>query len=244
MKFKVETKKVFGVPLIEYRLLSDEPKPTIFFVHGIKRCKEYVEEYALGFVNRGYNVISLDAYLHGDRKKRGMTDRDLELKYADIVIMTGEDINTLYKNHYSIKPYVDNDNVYVAGISMGGAVAFYTGTIMDDIKGIISVIGNPSFVSFLDYSSELVGVPFPNEERNRLSLFDPLLHYKDLIGKSILMINGTKDRRVPVIYSEELFRKLKEEEYDNIVFKLYDVDHSVDEKMLEDIYEWLDNNTL
>jgi len=127
------------------------------------------------------------------------------------------------------------------GISMGGAIAFYSATISKHVKGIIPVIGSPSFVEFAKYKMQVNN--WSEEEYKtfiqNLEMDDPLNRPEIFKKIKVLMLTGDRDERVPGIWAKQLQESLSDDgSSDDHKLITYDAEHEVTDKMIKDILAW------
>ncbi len=235
MKYFSVNKKIMGIPFLEYEI-KNKVSPLIIFVHGLTRSKEDIKTVADKIVKSGYNIISIDAYLHGERKK----NVNVEEMYPYIVINTSLDIFYLYKDYIRKKRNIDLDNIFVIGVSMGGAITVLTSSLTN-FKGYVSIIGSPSLVDFLKVETGKKGIQIPQKELAYFTMLDPYYNLNKYCNKNILFQNGIYDKQVSAVYAQNFYNKIKNK--GNVNFQLYKVDHTVNKKMLQDCLSWVKNKT-
>lgn len=247
MKVVLENRLIHGIPLLECYTIDKsieevnlQDKCLLFFNHGFDGVKEGNYSSIIELANHGFYVVALDAYLHGERISEPFKTgsfKDKQLKIFDIVRRTSKDIEYLYNHHYN-KLFNDYS---VMGISMGGAIAFYTATISKHIKGIIPVIGSPSFVDFAKYKMKLNNWSEDEYENFILNLEadDPIKNQESFERIKVLMLTGSRDEIVPDRWAKQLYSQLIESgKSDNMKLITYDVEHEVTDKMIKDILAW------
>ncbi|MGN1294876.1 MAG: immunoglobulin-like domain-containing protein, partial [Bacilli bacterium] len=147
-----------GIPLATYNYGDGTKKPVIFFFHGFSGdhtsgIMDKGEELA----KRGFFVVAMDAYLHGDRAPAYFQELSYGNKQKEIVniqIQTAKDAVHLYEKYFKNDDRVEPGNVYAFGVSMGAGSSFYLGTIMEEVKCIVSIVGSPSFYEFYQEKQE------------------------------------------------------------------------------------------
>lgn len=253
MKVILENRLIHGIPLLECYTIDQSvheeslgDKCLLFFNHGLDGVKEGNYTSIIELAKHGFYVVALDAYLHGERRREPFISGDYkerQLMIFDIVRRTSKDIDYLYNHHYN-KLF---NNYSVMGISMGGAVAFYTATISKHIKGIIPVIGSPSFVEFAKY--KMLMNNWREEEYEdfikQLEVDDPLKDQVSFEKIKVLMLTGDRDERVPDKWAKELNERLSNQGRNSQVKLIsYDAEHEVTDKMIKDILAWGVENLL
>jgi hypothetical protein len=236
-----------GIPVTTYYYNDGQPKPVIFFFHGFSGGRvSGIADRGDELAKRGFYVVAMDAYLHGDRAPayfKALTYGEQQQEIVNIQIQTAKDAKHLYEKYYKSNKYVQAGDVYTFGVSMGGGTAIYLGTIMKEVKTIISLLGSPSFYEFYQekqnqYKWEVNNYYFTNLYTYLVE--DPLINYKLLQDKNIFLASGSKDDTVPYKYAEAF--KTKFPTNDNIFYKLYDTAHSSTPEMHTDAYEFLLNH--
>ena len=231
---------------VSFRYLFIENKnydKVMFFFHGFGGNRYSIETaWVNKITEKGYLLIILDAFNHGDRISKEYHKLDNSNKQKLIIdteIKTGEDAVRVY-DYLSEKNVISSDmQVTVMGVSMGAAVAFYFATIFKEVKTLISLIGSPSLVEFYKYKQEVYQFEKNDEFEERLKRYkkiDPLINYHLLEGKKILMTGGLKDKIVPLDYAKALSKKI------DSTFIEYDLEHEVSPKMMEDVYNFIESN--
>jgi len=109
------------IHLDEY--IKNKNAPTIVFSHGIAGFGRLLTPYAYKLYEAGFNVILPDLKGYGFNKGlRG------HWSFSDLV----ENIVDSY--YYAKEKY--NENVFIAGGSMGGAIAYHTACQLNDLKAV------------------------------------------------------------------------------------------------------------
>jgi len=235
-----------GIPFSIYYQDDKKPKPLIFFFHGFGSNRiTGIGDRGDILASKGFYVIAIDAYLHGEREAEfysKLSSFDKQKEIINITMRTAKDAKHLYDKYFKNWNDILKYKVYAYGVSMGAAVTFYLGTIMDELKTIVSIVGSPSFYQF--YQAKKITYKWEddyyyNANLNSYKVECPLLNYQRLANKNIFMANGDKDTVVPLKYAKELYKKLSS---NNVLFKTYDTAHCSTELMLKEAYQFLLNN--
>jgi len=241
----VKDKYLDGIPVTTYYYNDGQTKPVIFFFHGFAGSRKgSISTRGTDLAKLGFYVISLDAYLHGERMPDYFNNLSYGDKQKDIVniqIQTAKDAKHIFNKYYARNKYVKHDEVYTFGVSMGAGSAIYLASIMDEVNGVISMLGSPSFIEFYKYKQKEYNWDMDITYFNNLNSYiehDPFLNYELYKDVNIYFAGGSKDTVVPAIYAEN-FKALYEDN-DNIVFKLYNTGHTSTTQMHTDIYEFLE----
>lgn len=253
MKVILENRLIHGVPLLECYCVDDsldEParyeKPLLFFNHGFTSCKEDNQSLLIQLANHGMYVVAVDAFQHGERISQLMASEDhmaKEKELFNIVRTTAKDILYLFEHHYQ----QHFENYSVSGISLGGAVAYYSPLLSNSIIGIAPMIGFPSFVEFGKYVMQQNNIPDSYYESvvDDLAKDDPMNHINRFEGIKILMQHGKEDTVVPDTWTKQLHQLLVERGInEDAKLMSYDIGHDIDEKMIKDLLAWCVENLL
>lgn len=237
MKTTINSFKHDNYDVLEYT--SDKAKKLLFLQHGIYGKKEKIMNLlGVSFVKLGYHVVAIDAYKHGIRGETPFINQDkdhAERETMDVVKHTALDIKTLYETYYQ-NFYSE---VNIVGISMGGLIAYYLSTLIENIDQLVALISSPKFLDAANYT-------FPKERQalyedseevlKKVESMDPSKQVKKMAFNRLIMLNGTEDLVIPHTQSEAFYKNHPEL---NIVFKTYDAEHKITKAMHEDLIELL-----
>ncbi|MDY0010909.1 MAG: acyl-CoA thioester hydrolase/BAAT C-terminal domain-containing protein [Candidatus Izemoplasmatales bacterium] len=212
----------------------------MFFFHGFNGNRYAIDiEWIERISEKGYLLVILDAENHGDRisdEYKKLDNSNRQKLIIETEINTANDAKKVYF-HLLEKDIINKDmSLAVMGVSMGGAIALYLTTIFKKIQILVSLIGSPSFVEFYKYKQKVYKFENNQEYKKRLDKYakiDPLLNYHLFSGRKILLTGGSRDKIVPMIYAEELSKKI------DATFIVYDLEHEVSKQMMEDVYKFI-----
>jgi hypothetical protein len=177
-------------------------KGLILFFHGFKGAKESNLRELKNLASAGYIALGVDAIGHGDRRYK-----DFEQRFSPENPKAGKEfINVVKQTANEIPTLLDwvNDKyasvalkVGVAGISMGGYIAYATVLRDDRIKTVVSILGSPIWEYFSEQSP-----------MNNLSAFSEV---------ALLSMNAGRDELVPAKHARDFHIALGEkfEGYEN-----------------------------
>lgn len=194
--------------LITYAKI-DSAKGTIVLLHGIRASKEHFIRLSRNLANQGFNTVALDLRAHG--KSQGIHCSFGVNEKKDIVAL----INTILENNT-----IENTPIGIWGQSLGGAVALQAMAIDDRIQfGIIESTFSDFKTVTNDYFKNYMGFgfqPLTNYLVNRagkIAGFNPdeasPIEYCKQIEQPVLMVHGTKDKRIKIDYGKANFKNLK-----------------------------------
>lgn len=110
IKFVTESGYLLGADLyVSNSATKETPMPAVVFCHGGNVTKEVADMYAIELSRRGYVVMMIDMYSHGQS----------EILNTDQWLDGGRGIYDAAKYIYTL-PYVDTDNICLIGHSRGG----------------------------------------------------------------------------------------------------------------------------
>lgn len=121
---------------------ADNPAPCIILEHGWYNNKEMQDMNCVEYARRGYVVVALDQYSHGDSDRIG-----IGYEYTG-----GNGMNECIKMVADI-PYVDNTRIGISGHSFGSDACTYA-TYMDEenlISTILMVCSDPQYTANFGY---------------------------------------------------------------------------------------------
>ncbi|MBF0106607.1 MAG: alpha/beta fold hydrolase [Deltaproteobacteria bacterium] len=102
---------------------QDAHAPTVVYCHGLATCGRIMGHIALGLYNKGYNVICPDLWGFGLSTQRHGS--------GTIALFINNLISTI-----SFAKTLSDGPRFLAGISLGGILSYYTACVCDDIKAI------------------------------------------------------------------------------------------------------------
>lgn len=201
---KRDENRIYGVVYVPQD--AGEKMPAVIFSHGFGGNYQVGTQYAEAFAAKGYVVYCFDfcGGSPGSRSDGSTLEMSIFTEQADLEAVIGM-VQEL--------SYVDNDNIFLMGTSMGGAVSAITAAAHEDeIQGAILLY--PAFV-LVDNANEqfesvedipdtyhlmwmTVGHVFA-EDLLDYDIYEAISAYK----KDVLLIHGDADGIVPLSYSEK-----------------------------------------
>ncbi len=238
MKTTIHKRNLNGIETLEYT--TKRADKLMFLQHGIHGNKQKIMHLlGVAFVKLGYHVVAIDAAKHGSRLEEPFLSKDealCELDTMPVVKQTAEDIRRLHRKHFSDT----HAHFEMVGVSMGGLIGYYLSTITDAIDQLIAIISSPDFHAAAAHT-------FPPEKRQQypeesakaeklVNAMNPATRPEDMAFNRLIMVNGKHDEVIPYSHSE----RFKQANPDlDIIFTLYDTDHSIVKPMQDDILRWL-----
>lgn len=127
---QADNKTIFGVMYLPNETRSGKRVPLVIYAHGVGSHHESGDAYAREFARRGYAVYCLDF--------GGVEGSKTDGEIGTMTPFTEQaELETVYDELTGL-PYVDLNNVFFMGASLGGAVAALAGAHKNGlIKGLI-----------------------------------------------------------------------------------------------------------
>ncbi|WP_334019744.1 alpha/beta hydrolase family protein [Alteromonas sp. S015] len=238
--------KVHGYLTLPPRRSTERKPPLVVVIHGgphqagTRDYWDYDAETQL-LANRGYAVLRVNF-----RGSDGYGKRFERLGYREWGGAMIKDVNDSVK--WSIEQgYVDGSRVCAYGASYGGYAALmvavrepelYQCTVgyvgIYDLSYMHSESDIPTIWGGESYLEKVIG-----SDSAVLAEFSPIYH-ADKIEANVMLIHGSKDRRVPEINAEALFEKLTSLGKDPVYLQYSQAGHGVyDESNRQELYQGL-----
>lgn len=241
-KLIVSTEIYQGVPLNEYYLQDSEHKGLVFVQHGFQSNKNRGADYlALQIARMGFFVVSIDAFMHGERIEGAYETKDevgMLVAAPAVIRHTAIDCIKLHKKRY-MERFPKYDFI---GVSMGAMIAFYLSTKTDKVRKLIPVIGTPDYIHQAEYNLTAAGLKledFLNDYTiNYIKRISPINNVEKIKCEEMFLLNCSKDRIVPMESAVDYYNMYKT---DSMKMKIYDDGHEVNRDMQKDIYEFINN---
>ena len=201
---KRDENRIYGVVYVPQD--AGEKMPTVIFSHGFGGNYQVGTQYAEALAAKGYVVYCFDfcGGSPGSRSDGSTLEMSIFTEQADLEAVIGM-VQEL--------PYVDNDNIFLMGTSMGGAVSAITAAAHEDeIQGAILLY--PAFVLVDNANEQFESVEDIPDTYHLMwmtvghvfagglldyDIYEAISAYK----KDVLMIHGDADSIVPLSYSEK-----------------------------------------
>ncbi|MEN0648725.1 prolyl oligopeptidase family serine peptidase [Caldifermentibacillus hisashii] len=249
----VDKKIVANIPLLEVvqKELLDQAVPTVFFFHGFTSAKEHNLHYAYLIAEKNIRVVLPEADLHGERS-RELSMEEQALYFWKIILKNIAELAELKEAYVGNRRTLQNQ-IGVAGTSMGGITTFGALCKYNWIKAAVSLMGNPAYNHFARYlvnelQSQGHKIPYSEQqlegEYQKLLPVDLSLNPEKLNNRPLLFWHGKKDPIVPYTYAYDFYQKVKEnysEHPDHIRFILdQHAGHKVSREGLLATVEWFE----
>ena len=196
-------KKLYG-----WWIAEKENAPTIILMHGWGKNVGRLMPYIKNLYGKGFNLLAFDSRNHGSSDR---DDFSSMVKFAEDICASIDFIEN--------QPTAQKDNIFLIGLSIGGAASIYAAAHDARVKKIVTIgaPSNPADVMALHIRKKHIPQPV-------IWLAFEFLQYK--IGKrfseiaavqnifktdaKVLLIHGTDDKVVPFSQAELLMQASKE----------------------------------
>ena len=185
-------KKLFG-----WWLKDEEKAPTIILMHGWDRNVSRLIPYIKNLQGKGFNLLAFDSRHHGNSDPDNFSSM---VKFAQDISASIDFIET--------KPTTEKDNVYLIGLSIGGAASIYAAGADSRIKKIVTIgaPSNPAQVMTMHMRKKHIPKPII-WSAFKIMEFRIGKSFKEIsacnnISKTkakVLLIHGTNDKVVPFL---------------------------------------------
>jgi dienelactone hydrolase len=200
------------VPAYAYYKQGSKAMPVVIFLHGLGGSKEQEGQRLRDLAERGFFVLAIDAYLHGERKVPGIFPQGKSLGnlgedysiwvHQSAVSHTARDVSKII-DALSARSDVDTSRVGVVGISMGSSTCMVLACKEPRISVVVGLIGAVDF--WYDVTKTPPG-PEQDAKRSALSprvrqLVDSLNPRDRMISiapKALFLANGARDKGIDI----------------------------------------------
>ncbi|HAX72231.1 MAG TPA: hypothetical protein DCY20_01770 [Firmicutes bacterium] len=247
MRLMIEDEIINGVPLTHYRIDDDMPRKLIIGCHGFMSNRfSTISDIALQLARLGFHIVTLDAYMHGERGDSSFLEASNEEqgeKIFDIIFHTANDIKGLVE-HLKQKPEINTNKIGITGISMGGMTSYLCAAMIPEIQVVAEMIGTSDYLTFVhDILEDPEQIELYQEKLQQIAPYNPI----DLLLKQdpipILMCHGRQDEVVPINSVNQAYKRLathyKEKECkEQLKYLKYFCKHEVPSEMKRAVYDW------
>jgi dienelactone hydrolase len=245
------------VPAYVYYQKGNQPMPVVIFVHGFGGSKEQYVPRMQELAGKGFFVVAIDAYLHGERKVPGIFPPGKSLSslgedysiwvHQSAVSHTARDVSKII-DALSARPEVDRSRIGVAGISMGSSTCLVLAWKEPRISVVVGLIGA------VDFWYDVTKTPPGADQDAKRSALSPRVRQlvaslnpqerKSVIApKALFLANGARDKGID-IQSVKAFVKDLRPSYEAHPDRLEmleepEAGHTVTDRMWSDCGKWL-----
>jgi dienelactone hydrolase len=218
------------VPAYAYYKKGNRAMPVVIFLHGMGGSKEGDAERLRTLAGKGFFVLAIDAYLHGERKIPGVFDPgrkmgDLGEDYSiwvhqSSVSHTARDVSRII-DALSARADVDALRVGVMGISMGSSTCMVLAWREPRVSVVVGFIGAVDF--WYDVTKTAPGAD-QDAKRKALSprvrqlvgSLNPQDHKAAIATKALFLANGARDKGIDIRSIKTFVKDLRPSYKDNL----------------------------
>lgn len=212
--------------------------PLVIYLHGYSYATGYHRrsQEAIGkLVAQGFAVLAYDMIGFGTRVEER---RRFYQRYPNWSVMGKmvADTKDLVDDAYVRMPFIDKENIYLAGYSLGANVALFTAIMDDRVKGLAMVSGFSSWKMDLEETEGIFHYAHAHGLMPRLGLFlgqekNIPIDYDDMLAslapKPILLIAPQADRHHPVETVKKMLETVKKAYQQKSTIEALIVEHPV-----------------
>ena len=245
------------VPAYAYYKKGNKAMPVVIFLHGMGGSKEGDARHMRDLAGKGFFVLAIDAYLHGERKIPGMFQAarvtgDLGEDNAiwfhqSSVSHTARDVSRII-DALSARSDVDTSRIGIMGISMGSSTCMVLAWKEPRISVVVGFIGAVDFRYDVTKTA-----PGPGQDakwkalsprvRQLVESIDPKGRKAAVAPKALFLANGARDKGIDIQSIKTFVKDLQplyKDHPDRLKFlEEPDAGHSVTDRMWKEGSEWL-----
>jgi len=194
-----------------------EPLPCVIFYHGWETSKELALTPARKIAQKNNRVILPDAMYHGKRRAEHTSSIPSFTFWSSIQHNLIE--FTIIKNYLNLRELILDNQLSVAGYSMGGMTCAGLLTQHEDISSAAILMGTPDYQGFIDRLIDFCDdnhVSLPVDFEDSLSwtrAYDLNAMPEKINGRPVYFWHGTKDEQIPYQSRRDFFDTNKDREY-------------------------------
>jgi dienelactone hydrolase len=250
------------VPAYVYYKKGKEALPVVIFMHGMGGSKEQDAQRLRNLAARGFFVVAIDAYLHGERnvpgifapgRNMGNLGEDYSIwVHQSSVSHTARDVSKII-NALSARADVDRTRIGVIGISMGSSTCMVLAWKEPRISVIVGFIGAVDF--WYDVTKT---PPGPDQDAKRKALSPRVRQLVDSLNprdrkaaiapRALFLANGGRDKGIDIesirSFVKDLGPSYKDHPERLKLLEEPDVGHAVTDRMWTEGTQWFVRNLI
>jgi len=218
--YHVERWRLQGeVPLVIWSKNNLKKKPAIIFHHGYGGFKEQFIWWASTLAEAGFLVALPDAYHHGEclDPNFGVSNQENFPREFLVDTITTVQRDKLVISFLKQRKDIQEENIGIAGASMGGIIALASIPLYKEIKTAVVITGAAEWETLLRKTNlfDLFGWKKDLENqvnqnlRELLEKYEPVRHLPKYPPTPILFFHGTNDKMIPISCVENFYEKIK-----------------------------------
>ncbi len=221
MTLTIRKRMIQHVPVLE--LVPDhkinEALPLVIYYHGWHTKKELALTAGKKIANKNIRVIIPDSMYHGERQIENNSKIPSFRFWSTIQYNLSE--FSLILDFYKKRDIIQDNQIGVAGFSMGGMTTAGLLTHFPEIKAAAILMGSPNYKHFISR----VKTYLINESTYPATVFDDVLSWtkafdlneqpEKIDGRPLYFWHGTKDEKLPYEATFAFFDQHKDTTYGN-----------------------------
>lgn len=217
-------RQIQTIPILEVVVepLRHQALPLVVYYHGWRSTKELVLTQARKLADKGLRVILPDALNHGERLQPISPIPSWTFWQS---IQTNLVEFSLIIDYFEQLALIENHQLGVGGVSMGGMTTTALLTQHPEIKVAACIMGSPTLQAYAGLVRSVAGQQYrlPTD----LALLTSWLNHYDLAqqpakiaGRPLLFWHGTADEKIPYTEVSQFYTRIQNEAYaQNVSFK-------------------------
>lgn len=239
------------IPALLWQGAGSGLHPVIISLHGAGGSKHDIAPETIESVTaRGITLLTIDAYLHGDRAPAGFNLQApgafRSMLFLEIIAHTAQDLFTVVA-FLRDRAAIDGDHIGLRGGSMGGYIALSAVSIGLTVEAVLSLAGGGDYLQWFPRRIKVDGPDAPDagelhEHEDLVRRIDPLHHLTSFPPRPVFLIHGERDPLSPIGGDQALYRALVpryQEQPQNCLFLRHAGEHATP-PLIEDVgWQWL-----
>lgn len=190
-----------SIPTLIWPGEGSPPHPAIISLHGAGGNRYDVgQETVDRLTSRGVTVVTIDAYLHGERAPAGFDIRTpgtfTQMVFLEIIAHTAHDLFQVVA--YLRQGGIEGDRIGLRGGSMGGYIALAAVGMGLGVRAVLSVAGGADYLQWFPRriepdAADVPGVGALREHEGLVRQIDPVYHVDAFPPRPVLLIHGERD---------------------------------------------------
>ncbi|MDP3129761.1 MAG: dienelactone hydrolase family protein [Bacillota bacterium] len=222
-----------GIPVTEYASTEAKTARGVFFlVHGHTGNRGHLAELATRVAEAGWLAVTVDAYLHGERRGEPYFSGDgraQAMAMPEVLLHTCADLKHLTDTFYAAYA----PHFFYGGTSMGGHIAFQMPKYVK-AEAIMPLIGSPDMYRHYAVTKyPLVGLKGIETLKPALDQLEIGPDYTPYMDVRIVIEIGADDPVVDYHFVVDFHDALVRAGHEDIMITLYPVGHVVTDEMQE-----------
>ncbi|MGX7024730.1 prolyl oligopeptidase family serine peptidase [Vagococcus hydrophili] len=219
MTLTIRKRMIQHIPVLEVvpTEFLNEPLSLVIYYHGWQTKKELALTASKKIAQENIRVILPDSMYHGERKIENRSMIPSFVFWSTLQYNLSE--FPMIKNFYQKRGLIQEDNLGVAGFSMGGMTTAALLTRYPEIKVAAILMGSPNFESFISRTAAYIQKEEGHYPDYLVDLFSWTKTYdlskmpEKIAGRPLYFWHGTDDQKLPYDVTYQFYRDHKDQVY-------------------------------